>query len=207
MSNSDNPEPRRRHQRRWSGWEMIVTMSAVLLLTGCSTTTTKAPVSGLRPISPPVLIGWGVGFLNAPNPPSLVYETTDSSQPILKWESFPTAQDRKLDRGGSLSRIANVAYDLRIWRAENGWPAKLVYERKGLPAAEHQVEQPLAPATTFFWSVRAGFELGGQTRVSRWGFAPFPFAKLPGPSRARPAAGRVDQIQGPSYFRFQTPGS
>jgi hypothetical protein len=184
-----------------------VTLGASLLLAGCFSVKTTSPVSGLRPISPPALIGQQVGpGASSSAPGTLIYETTDSSQPTLKWESFPGAADRNLDPDLSLARIANLGYDLRIWREENGWPAELVYEREGLPAPEHRVERPLAPAAKFCWSIRARFELDGRARVSRWGFAQFPSTAWYGTSREALAAGRVDQIPGPNYYRFQTPG-
>jgi len=188
-------------------WRVAVAMCASLILSGCLTVKSTAPGSGLQPVYPRILVGHRVvGPGPAGTTPNvLLYERTDSWQPALKWESFPGAVDRDLDSEHSLARITHTRYDLRIWREENGWPVELAYEREGLPAPEHRVEKPLAPGMTYCWSIRARFEVDGQTRVSRWGFVQFPFTGWYGISSRALAAGRVDQIPGPNYYRFQTP--
>ncbi len=69
----------------------------------------------------------------------------------------------------------------------------MVYSRQGLPEPGHKIEAPLEPVTEYFWSVRARFELDGQTRVTPWSAA-----------LGDPAEGPL-QLPRPSYFRFKTP--
>jgi hypothetical protein len=83
-----------------------------------------------------------------------------------------------------MSRVTNIRYDLRIAREEDSAPAEVVYRREGLPAPEHRLEQSLASATRYFWTVRARFELDGRTQLTEWsGTRPDPGAQLDAPSR------------------------
>lgn len=145
----------------------------LLLLAGCAL---PIPVSGLRPEYPEVRAG---------------FVEVDSLQPTLRWESFPRSQDHAEDKEGLLSRIRNVSYDLRIWRAENDYPVELIYARQALPEPVHKVEAPLEPSTNYFWTIRARFELDGHTRVTQWGVV---------------ATGRrLPLIPNPFYYRLKTP--
>ena len=61
-----------------------------------------------------------------------------STQPTLRWESFPPPRDSFAVAGQAEGRLQEVTYELRIWRAD--WqdrprelvPGKLVYSRQGL---------------------------------------------------------------------------
>jgi hypothetical protein len=97
----------------------------------------------------------------------------------------------RADKRGSLNRVENVTYEVRIWRAESPvaglcasfppqfaadavgrgpciFPGELVYARGGLANPFHVVESPLVPATVYLWAVRARFELDAQPRVTQW---------------------------------------
>jgi hypothetical protein len=84
----------------------------------------------------------------------------DALAPRLAWRPYVPAKAAK--EGPA------VRYDLRIWNAARRGPAAPVYERFGLESPEHRVEEPLAPGTTYYWSVRARFERDGQPRATRW---------------------------------------
>ena len=114
-------------------------------------------VAGLRPLSPE---------------PYNLAPKLQSLQPALRWESFPRPTDLDADRGGWVSRVRHVTYDLRIWRARGSGdrqaPGVLVYARDALPASEHKVETSLDRKSWYFWTVRARFRLNGRTRVTEW---------------------------------------
>lgn len=98
------------------------------------------------------------------------FSKVPSLRPTLRWETFPRALDRAKLASDVLRRVHDVTYELKIWQAEGcerGWP---VYERIGLVNPEHTLQQPLAPATRYFWSVRARFTLGGRPAVTPWSF-------------------------------------
>jgi hypothetical protein len=95
-----------------------------------------------------------------------------STQPILRWESFPPPRDRFAVAAQAEGRLQEVTYELRIWRAD--WqgrelvPGKLVYSREGLMTPSHKVETPLAWSTIYLWTVRARFLLDGHMRITEW---------------------------------------
>ena len=91
-------------------------------------------------------------------------ERVDSLQPTLRWEAFRPGQ-LGLDPG----RVRNVTYDVRLWTApREGAPLEVAYVRDGLTAPEHRVDTPLAPGRRYHWTVRARFELDGQSQVTPW---------------------------------------
>jgi hypothetical protein len=61
-----------------------------------------------------------------------------------------------------------VTYDLKIWQVEGCERGRLVYERRGLTTPEHPMEESLAPASRYFWSVRARFALDARPTATRW---------------------------------------
>ena len=92
----------------------------------------------------------------------------DSLKPTLQWKSFPTAKDINEDKSGDLSRICEVTYDLRIWRAEDPPNEDIIYRRPQLKNASHKIESPLIPLTRYFWSVRVRFKLDGRDIETNW---------------------------------------
>jgi hypothetical protein len=77
------------------------------------------------------------------------------------------------------SRAADVRYDLRVWNEIDGAPGEVAYERLGLAMPEHRVEVPLAPQSTYYWSVRMRYTVDGQPRATRWSAANTPRLILP----------------------------
>ena len=153
--------------------EKFFYLMVLLVLAGCYT------ASGLKPIYPEVVKSHaGSGFFEV-----------DSLQPIFRWESFPPVQDLSKDKDALLGRIHNVTYELIIIRAREGLPPKTIYIRDKLPEPSHEIEDPLEPSTKYFWSVRAHFEVDGDTRVSQW---------------AGIAAPWTDK-RAPRFYRFKTP--
>ncbi len=142
-----------------------------LVLAGC---TSPTAIYGLRPQYPEALVAPG---------PRVAFVEVDSRQPTLRWEAFPTDDDRKTDQEGQLAKINNVTYDLRIFRARRGFPAEPIYTRIGLPEPWHTLDSPLEPSTEYFWTVRARFELDGRPRVTPWGRVALTGShRLPGPA-------------------------
>lgn len=115
-----------------------------------------APPYALRPIQPPSS-GEQVWVPLAFPPLSSV----ESLQPTLRWETFPRPWDLP-DRVPG--RFSDIRYDLRIYTEAR----QLIYERSGLPSAQHTVEVPLRPCSTYAWSFRARFMLDGKPRVTEW---------------------------------------
>lgn len=171
-----------RQQSRVRLWPL----GLLLLIGACA----PGAVIGLRPEYPPIgqLFGkTGYDFVEV-----------DSLQPTLRWEAFPRARDRAADKD-TLDGLATVAYDLQIWRAGYTfqYPAERVYAKRGLTEPYHRVEQPLAPATRYSWTVRARFQVNGKPRVTEWSMYEWEVARVRKP---------FDELF-PSlrYFRFATP--
>jgi hypothetical protein len=157
----------------------------VLLCFCAACTLPPPPVSGLRPAYP---APWG--------------PKVDSLVPTLRWESFPRPTDLGVDAEGWVARIQGVTYDLRIWRTVRGdfpsiYPGDLVYSRDGVPEPLHTVETPLAPDTSYLWSIRARFDLDGEMRVTEWSMLKFPNEGISGP--------RAPRVPPLAYYRFKTP--
>jgi hypothetical protein len=109
----------------------------------------------------------------------------DSLQPSFHWQAFPKSED-------SLAcKVREVTYELRIWRMTPGESGKVVYARRDLKSPYHKLEEPLEPASKYFWSVRARFLIEGHRRVTEWGLAGIPL--------------RNEAVPNQSCFRFQTP--
>lgn len=107
------------------------------------------------------------------------FSRADSLQPVLRWEpqlrgdasqSAPTIEPRT---------DFDTSYDVRVYRAETGewegpfrppvWiPSGLIYERRGIKQASHQIEVPLEPCGKYFWTYRARVQVDGRTRVGEW---------------------------------------
>ena len=183
------PTSAHRSKSRRQAVRLVVWAAAVgLLLAGCSY---KASVYGLRPVSPPLRIG---GMFSGSNG-ELAYPALSFERPRFQWEAFTPPAPIP----GSPGSPTNITYDLRIWKVRNGSPGELVYECKGLPSPAHELPKPIEPQTRYFWSVRARFELDGESRLADWSRAlqphsPWTRSDLPSPI---PAA---------NYFRFITCG-
>ncbi len=161
-------------------------VACLIGLAGCSY---KASVYGLRPLYPPVRMGAMFSGQNG----QLEYPVVDFTHVALKWQAFAALPTEV----GQPSGPTNITYDLRIWEAHNGSPGKVVYERRALPVPQHELERPLTPNTRYFWSVRARFEINGETRLGDWSrslhpYSPVQRADLPG------------EIPYANYFRFVT---
>jgi hypothetical protein len=149
------------------------------------------------------------------------FPVVNTRSPVLEWESFPRADDHRADARGIILEIADVHYDLRVWKVDAGVPPVLVYERRDLRKASHTLETALQPASRYFWSVRARFELSGAPRATRWGYFRAPGYSTDGKTRPQvsPAAAvglltgaggsrdpcTLDFIPTSNYYRFETP--
>ena len=162
-------------------------LGLLLLVGACA----PGAVIGLRPEYPPI----GELYRDA----GYDFVKVDSLQPTFRWEAFPRKQDLAADKDGVLGRLTTVTYDLQIWRAgyTYQYPAERVYAKRGLTETSHRVEEPLAPATRYSWTVRARFLVNGEPRVTEWAMYEWEDARLRRP---------YDEIYpSPRYFRFATP--
>lgn len=99
----------------------------------------------------------------------------DSLQPTLSWESFPRHEDTSADPR-SMNRVRHVRYDLRVAPVNvvehdghvDMQPGKCIIDRQNLESPAYSIEQPLARASLYVWTVRARFELDGRTWVTEW---------------------------------------
>ena len=173
--------------RRSIAWRWLLGLALLCVASGCG----PRPAAGLRPL--PLLMY---------SEPIISY--VDSLQPTFRWEAFPRPEDLKVDKAGRLATARNPTYDLRIWRAENRFPAELVYARSGLTEPVHTVEIPFVPDTLYLWTIRARFELNGEPRVMEWGVL------TPGPDITEwgvlpPRDVEKAEIPHPDYYMFKTP--
>ena len=142
-------------------------------------------VSGLKPIYPEVVKSHSGG----------VFFEVDSLQPTFRWESFPRPQDLGKNQSGLVGQIHNVTYELKIWRAQDGYQAKPVYSRQRIPEPLHKIEQPLESSTNYVWSVRARFEVDEVTMITEWAGI-----WRHGTDQRSPVVPNH-----PNYYRFKTP--
>ena len=142
------------------------------------------------------------------------YTLVDSTQPILKWQSFPREDHYKFKKNQQIiNNISDVSYDLKILEARGGgikhvWGFKLVYDREGLPEPMHKLEYTLKPDTKYYWSFRAKYKFNGETKITRWAFSAIPLVwKLlwDGSRVAGPVSCEADEIPSQNYYRFKTP--
>jgi hypothetical protein len=170
-------------------------------------------VFGFQPLQPPFTIE---------NRFASVWSLT----PTLKWQpSTLMAGDHT---------ISSMRYDLAIWKAINPYHAdsdsfsdarfsrgnvwvsvdalEIAYERQDLTETSHTVETALEPGTEYAWSVRARFDLNGETRVSEWSLVmmPEPLSYVTHGGRAyssREHARLTGQIPSYALYYFITPRS
>ncbi len=188
----------------------------VILALGTGACTVSSPVSGLKPIYPEARSKmFTKGGLT-----EIEFVEVDSLQPTFRWEPFPGTHEIGVLRPGrpfvteEPERIGAVSYDLRIWRVKGGRPAEMVYERSDVKQTSHRLGEPLEPATRYFWSLRARFELDGRIRLSEWSLVQHPYpvdeaGDMPiWTLRAvtpRDVARRIGRIPAVNYYRFVTP--
>ncbi len=167
----------------------------------------------------------------------LVESRVDSLSPMFAWEALPaepgsSAGYKNWDPGALPSaalwaKASDITYDLRIWSEADGAPGELVYERERLPHPQHRVEAMLKPDSTYFWSVRMRYVIGGRAVVSRWSAANTPqfllrWSLRPALFYSRRDDGKVepvalsfyarltpcqwlDFVPAANYYRFRTP--
>lgn len=154
-------------------------LAALLLVSACTVDNV-----GLRPEYPEV---------------SEDYVEVNSIQPTFSWTPLEPTPDVSSTASKSATVIADVTYDVKIWRTdEDHYPLNLVYRREGIVVASHRVGMPLEPNTNYVWSVRARFTVGGKIRVNQWGAIKENFCDF---ERA------YSLIPSSCYYRFKTPNS
>ncbi len=120
---------------------------------------------------------------------------TSSLQPKLRWKPYVPSNEARsnFEKPGD----QEIRYDVKVWRADsNDLPLDLVYERQGLRTPHHHIETPLQASTTYFWTVRARFDLNGHRRVTPWAVTQ---------NRNAYAPTTLDRVTNPFYFKFTTP--
>jgi hypothetical protein len=180
------------------GSRFLLVIVTVCLM-GCHPT---RPTFGLRPYYPE-------NECDRPNG-KIWFAPVESLQPVLRWETYPPeGMQRAAEQMG---RIHDVTYDLNIWRSENETPSSIIYSRRGLPEAQHKIEEALRPCEGYFWTVRARFRVDGKERVSEWGVSTWPWVwKDPSKQYERPTSVSYDEmvrrspvVPHPNLYRFTT---
>lgn len=134
------------------------------------------------------------------------YSKVESVDPLLRWEPFPRPRDRKPDNASVLNAISDVTYDLKIWEAQGDFPERLMYDVRGLDQPEYRPTPSLKPATKYFWTFRARYQLAGRPQVTRWAFSNLPSnAAADWPQRPAGGSCELDAIPAANYYRFATP--
>lgn len=145
----------------------FILVALALALSGCAM---RNITVGLDPEYPKSLKRiWGCSVFGCVE--EIIFTKIDTTEPTFRWGSFPRKKDlesEKLEVQQALSRITDVTYDLRIFKAENDYPDELIYSKQGLPEPFHKIEMLLETCTKYFWSVRARFKLDNKTRVTGW---------------------------------------
>ena len=90
----------------------------------------------------------------------------------MRWETFPRKEDAEA-APEPMARVRNVRYDLLVASEKNGVPSGLVYSRDGIESNSHTLENALEPGRRYFWTVRARFDLDGDTYVTEWARSAF----------------------------------
>lgn len=183
--------------------KVFILLLLTLSLTACSM---KSQTYGLKPLYPENRRSSG-----AFGSPVILFTEVDSLQPLLRWEPFPTPEDRELYREGLFESIKDIRYDIKIWLSDNDSPGLLIYSETGLPEPQFKLQKSLLYCSKYFWSIRARFEVEGKTRVTDWGVSTgiLPeYLEKRGYGRLYHWAGfigRIPFIPNPNLYRFKTP--
>ncbi|MGC3973438.1 MAG: hypothetical protein QM771_03530 [Nitrospira sp.] len=162
-------------------WRAICCCLSLLALAGCADE--AAVFSGLKPEHPP--------------PFAAGCATLTVLHPSLRWQTFSPAELK--------GRVGEVTYELKVWAAAHDAPGKLIYAREELREPFHDVQHPLPPSTTFFWSVRARFLLNGLPRVTDWGQQLFLSHRVREKTQGEMLGGDWIEHQYYRYYCFRTP--
>ena len=185
----------------------LTLIMSLAVLGGCKVSA-NSPVSGLRPVDPPLTAPWSIGRLDWP--------VVDSLQPVLRWMPFPGVH-HPLKGGNAVpfdawwfvaidpALVSDVRYDIRLWEVQGLSPAALVHEADGIANTSFRTPALLKPDTRYYWTVRARFMWRGRVRVSEWSLSQV--CRLPclRGSDPRSVARREGFIPPESYYRFKTP--
>lgn len=145
-----------------------------------------------------------------------------SLQPELRWETFPRHKDQRL--GNFIAGVSHVTYDLRLWESTSELPPKLLHEISDHPTNHYRFDAALAPATRYFWSVRARFLQDGIPRATSWSYFRTPYYSVSAVGPIKPVSDvtgfvttllpvggimrdpcTLDFIPEANYYRFRTP--
>ncbi len=98
-----------------------------------------------------------------------------SADRMLRWEAFPRERDASVFGKDQQRRIANVRYELRVWRNParghahaTGGTIEEPLTLTGLRSPEWRVPLEFEAGVEHRWAARARFELDGRTRVTQW---------------------------------------
>jgi len=98
----------------------------------------------------------------------------DGPKPTFRWEAFP--RDFELAAASNDGHeITNVRYELRVFDAAEPFnpnrlfvPGLKVYEARDIREPFHTIDRFLPACNDYYWTVRAKFDLDGQTRATEW---------------------------------------
>lgn len=104
----------------------------------------------------------------------LKFVVVDAPKPTFQWEAFP----REFELAAASNeghQITDVRYELRVFDAVEPFnrdrlfvPGLKVYEARDIREPSHTIEEFLPACSDYYWTVRAKFDLDGQTRATEW---------------------------------------
>ncbi|MGD2140804.1 MAG: hypothetical protein PVH25_10435 [Burkholderiales bacterium] len=104
----------------------------------------------------------------------LKFVVVDALKPTFQWEPFPREFEAAAQSNEG-HRITNVRYELRVYDAVEPFnpnhlfvPGLKVYEAIDIPEPTHTIDVRLRDCSEYYWTVRAKFDLDGQTRATEW---------------------------------------
>ncbi len=131
-------------------------------------------VFALEPISPPATSGFLIGLFSGRGGRGLnglVVTRIETAQPEFRWTSLAELLSLP-GQSEFAASVSNVTYQFRLYAAADTGlgltPGRLLLERANLAEPLLRLPAPLESCQSYFWTVRALFQLGGFPRTTEW---------------------------------------
>ena len=131
-------------------------------------------VFALEPISPPASMGFLKGLFSGRGGRGLnglVVTRIETAKPEFRWTPLEELLSAP-GQSGLIAQISDLAYEFRLYSAADTGlglvPGQLLLERTDLAQPLLRLPAPLESCQSYFWTVRARFQLGGFPRTTEW---------------------------------------
>jgi hypothetical protein len=128
----------------------------------------------LEPISPPASMGFLKGLFAGTGGRGLnglVVTRIETAQPEFRWTPLEGLLSAT-GQSGLIPQISDLAYELRLYSAAGAGvglvPGQLLLERTNLSQPLLRLSARLESCQSYFWTVRARFQLNGFPRTTEW---------------------------------------